>query len=474
VGLAAVSGDRTDAWPLLPSERTWGAWRLGIVLATTAAATWCYVIGEAAGAYLGLRPGFAALTAGSMIGMAITALAVLPTAMRFGVDSIASCKPQFGSRGWALPLALQYVSVFGWNALLLIFFGKTVAQLAHAFGLADAGLPITPAVTAAACAFIWLVLRRGSSGIDRLSRVLVAHVFVGFWLIWVLMSREGDKLAAAVPASADPDRLWNYTTGVEIGLVSLLSWWPTIGAMVRLAPDARTAVLPVMLGMGAPVPLLSVIGLAGLLALGTSDPTLWLLQVGGPVYGVIGLLFVAAANLGTAAAGVYASALGLRHVRVIERFGWNGALLASALPVVVAGLAAPDWFFDHFNVFLALIGVMFAPICGIQIADYFLLRRGEVDLAAMYDPSPSGAYFYWAGVNPAAFAAMAAGCATYCWLLDPWSYASHAPYRYLTASLPACAVAGAVHAAVTLLVVQPAGRGGYPARMSAEPRSTAP
>ncbi len=55
------------------AERTWGSWKLGISLATAAAATWCYIIGEYVGYYLGFGKGFAALAAGSMIGMLIVA-----------------------------------------------------------------------------------------------------------------------------------------------------------------------------------------------------------------------------------------------------------------------------------------------------------------------------------------------------------------------------------------------------------------
>src|SRR6267142_2228023 len=83
--------------------------------------------------------------------------------------------------------------------------------------------------------------------------------------------------------------------------------------MIRMAPNGRTAAVPVMLGMGAPVPLLSMIGIAGVLVLKSSDPSEWLRTVGGPVYAVIALAFVAAANLGTAIAGIYASAVGLRN-----------------------------------------------------------------------------------------------------------------------------------------------------------------
>ena len=72
-------------------------------------------------------------------------------------------------------------------------------------------------------------------------------------------------------------------------------------------------VLPVMLGMGAPVPLLSLIGLAGVLVLKSSDPAEWLRTVGGPTYAIISLAFVTAANFGTTTAGIYASAIGLRN-----------------------------------------------------------------------------------------------------------------------------------------------------------------
>ena len=65
-----------NAWPLLPSERTWGAARLTLTLATTAAATWCYLIGESVGGYLGFVQGAAALTAGCFIGMLLVLLAL--------------------------------------------------------------------------------------------------------------------------------------------------------------------------------------------------------------------------------------------------------------------------------------------------------------------------------------------------------------------------------------------------------------
>jgi len=155
---------------------------------------------------------------------------------------------------------------------------------------------------------------------------------------------------------------------VEIGISSLLSWWAYIGAMIRMAPHGRTVAVPVMLGMGAPVPLLCLIGIAGVLVLKVSDPSAWLRSVGGPRYAVIALTFVAAANFGTAIAGIYASAIGLRNFSQLERLPWSVLLLLTVLPVALVGILIPDLFFGRFGAFLAFIGVAFAPLCGIQIA----------------------------------------------------------------------------------------------------------
>src|ERR1700738_3868382 len=103
------SNAHKSARPLVSSERTWGPFRLGVALATAAAATWCYLIGEYTGYYLNFRQGSLALTAGSMIGMLLVLLAAGPTCIRFGIDSVASTKPQFGTKGWVVPALMQFI-----------------------------------------------------------------------------------------------------------------------------------------------------------------------------------------------------------------------------------------------------------------------------------------------------------------------------------------------------------------------------
>lgn len=452
------------ALPLLQQERTWGRWDLLVVLAVAAAATWCYVIGEYVGYYLDLKMGIAAMTAGAMIGMLLVTLAVVPIATKFGIDSIKGSIPQFGNRGWVITVALQYISIIGWNSILLIFFAKSVRQLAATLGFvpADGGQWLVPVSTLVACAIVFFILRQGARGIEKVSKALFfVIVGLGLWMIYELVTQQGAALVEAQPAYAADSRLWNYTTGIEIGIVSLLSWWPYIGAMVRVGSNAHKATLPAMLGMGFPVPILSIIGLAAILALQTSDPSGWLVQLGGPIYGVIALIFVIAANFGTAVIGVYASSLGVKQVPGISELSWPKTVLVSVIPVALVGALIPELFFSSFGSFLAFIGVFFAPLCAIQITDYFFLRKQRVSIKAIYDGSQSSGYAYWGGVNIAAVLAMAAGFGTYWYLLHPLTYVSHWPYQFVTASLPTALVGGVVYYVLTKLLVQPAGKGGY-------------
>lgn len=459
-----ATADR-DAWPLLPAERDWTQRQLFVVLVVSAVATWCYVIGQYVGYYLNFWQGCATLIAGSMIGMLMVTLAVVPMATRFGIDSIATSKAQFGSHGWIITMFLQYVSIIGWNSLLLIFFSKSAVQLLNTLGLLGAGTEAIalPIFNTVACLAVYVMLLRGATGVERVSKVLFLFIVgVGAWILFTLLTQNAAALATAQPTSASEDSVWNYTTGIEIGIVSLVAWWPYIGAMVRVVPDAPKATLPSMLGMGLPVPLLSVIGLATFLVLGEPDPAKWLTQLGGPLFGSIALLFVIAANFGSSVAGVYASAVGLKHLPFFNGLSWKWTVAIALAPVGIVGIVVPDLFFNNFGNFLAFLGVMFAPLCGIQIVDYFLLRQQTLSIRAIYDTRVGSPYYFLGGVNPAAVVAMAAGFGTYIYLLNPVSYASHFPYQFLTASLPTFVVGGLVYWLVTKLVCIPRGWGDYP------------
>jgi NCS1 family nucleobase:cation symporter-1 len=61
--------------------------------------------------------------------------------------------------------------------------------------------------------------------------------------------------------------------------------------------------------------------------------------------------------------------------------------------------------------FLGVLGALLGPLFGVMMADYWLLRRGKVNVPELYSESPAGAYFYQKGVNPKATIALVAASA---------------------------------------------------------------
>ncbi|MAK91486.1 MAG: hypothetical protein CMI13_09665 [Oleibacter sp.] len=445
----------SENWPLLSSERSWGSWQLLAVFISTAAATWCYIIGEYVGYYLNFKMGFASMTAGALIGIVLVNIAVLPMISRFGVDSVATSRAQFGSRGWVLISILQYVSVTGWNCLLLIFFAMSGAKLATALGFAEVAESIwfKPVISLIACAIVYAILLRGSSGVEKTSKLLFLLIIgISAWIIWMMLGHDGSQIMAAQPAYATPSRAENYSIGVEVGLVTNLTWWAYLGAMARVTPTASKANLPSILGFGLTVPLMSLIGLAAYLLVQDSDPSSWLIHLGGTLFGSIALLLVITANIGTSVAGVYVSAVGLTNIPGISKRPWPVTLALTMIPVVLISVFIPNLFFDNFGTLLALFGVIFAPLCGIQIADYYFLRRRKMDLQALYSTSPDAPYYFFKGVNIAGVLSVIIGFFVYSYLLDPITYESRAPFEYTTASIPTLVISAISYYLLTRII----------------------
>ncbi|KAL2009205.1 hypothetical protein VTN00DRAFT_7399 [Thermoascus crustaceus] len=64
---------------------------------------------------------------------------------------------------------------------------------------------------------------------------------------------------------------------------------------------------------------------------------------------------------------------------------------------------------NGFLQFLSGYSIFQAPVVGIMLADYFLIRRCNINLTDLFNSSPSGRYFYLKGVNMRAFVAFVIG-----------------------------------------------------------------
>lgn len=443
-------------WPILPGERNWGALGLTAVAISAGVAAWSYIIGGFVAYYLDAKMGTIAMISGSLVAMFFVVLATIPSSVKYGIDTITASKPQFGTRGSYFAIFLQYASIIGWNCLLLILLGKATGNIALEAGwVSESSVGIVSvAGSLTAITLSWLLLRKGAESIRNYSYFIAIFVTaLGLWILYKLVAGVGlTAIFAAKPEYASGDLLWDYMAGFEVLVASVLSWWPYMGGIVRMVPSSRQAVWPAMLCMGLPTGVISLIGLYSALATGNQDPSAWLIQFGGVKFGIIAVLFLAMANIGTAVVGAYVASIGLKQIPVFQKgISWNSITLVVLLPVALIAAFIPNLFFDNSGTFFAFLGVVFAPVCGIQIVDYFLLRNQTLNTRALYETHSGSSYYFLGGVNPAAFIAVIAGFFTYTSLLNPVTYVSSGLFKYVSASIPALVVSAAVYYIISKL-----------------------
>ncbi|MCG8618364.1 MAG: cytosine permease, partial [Desulfobacterales bacterium] len=217
-------------WPVLPKERTWGAWGLTAVAICAGVAAWSYMIGGYVAYYLGAKMGTIAMISGSLVGMFFVVMATIPASIRYGIDTITASRPQLGSRGSWFSIFLQYASVLGWNCLLLILLGRATGGIALTAGWVDEGSVglVSAAGSLTAITISWLMLRKGADAIRNYSFFISIIVTgLGLGILYKLVAGVGIKaIFEAKPRASSGDRLWYYTAGFEILVASVLSWWP--------------------------------------------------------------------------------------------------------------------------------------------------------------------------------------------------------------------------------------------------------
>lgn len=463
----ALKNAAEGSWPVLPQERNWGTIGIFGVTLSAGIAAWSYAIGGAVSYYLGATMGTLAMIAGSLVGMYFVTVAAMPISVKYGIDTIAACKPQYGSFGSAFGIFAQYTSIIGWNCILIIILGRTTANVLEAANVIHGGstkLYVSIAVTMVTLALIYWMVARGSDSVrDNSVWIAVAVSLTGVMVLVVLIWKDGwHTISSAKPSAAFSDLHLNYTLGFEILVATVLSWWPYMGGIMRMSRSAKQAIWPSMICLGAITGVIGLIGLYAGLATGEPDPSVFFVKTLGIWIGIVAIVFIALANIGTAIVGVYASTIGLKQIPALQyRVSYRWATLIVIAPVVIVCAFLQNVFMAHILTFMYFLGLVFAPICAVQIVDFYVFRKHKLHLPSLFDYSKKGQYYFWGGVNPAAFIATGVGFVIYYWLLNPVTYAQHFPFKWISASVPTIIVTGFIYWVLTKFWIMRVGKGGY-------------
>lgn len=467
----------SNGWPLLRSERDFGKLPIFLAAFSAAMATWCFTIGGYVAFYLGARPGTLAIIAGSLIGILLVGPATLPMCSKYGIDSVVASRAQFGTHGSYVSMVLVYCSAMGWSIILFIYKGHAITELLVSYGIVDRRY-FNVCVAVFSVLSIWLVLhliRKGPEYVRSRGPVIAVIVAAMSMVILLLLVRQVGVhgVINAMPVAPFMSEAGNWTTAIEVLIAAQLSWWAYIGTIVRTSPSARSSLWPVVIGFGLGVGLGSLTGLYTGVSVADSfgDPTSFLVGQGGVFIGVMVILFLLVANVGTAMMGIYAASLAVRQLPGASTLSWRVTILLVALPAMLIVAVFANSANAIFSIFVAFLGVAFAPICGIQIVDWFILRKQRYDVRSLYLMNETSLYYYNRGFNPVGWISFALGMGVYMYLLDPITYVYREPFQFMTASFPAAIVAGTAYLVGVKLWIQPSGLGGYDrASVSSKPQ----
>jgi len=453
--------------PVLREERIWGFWDFTAVNVGLAIATWAFLIGGSTALFVGAKAGIAAIMLGNVIGVSLVALGTCIPSAKYGLEQYTALRSVFGSNGTrVIVIALLPLLSMGWNIILAIMLGRAAVNVTNTAFSTELG-PDSPLVVVFALASILaagLLLVKGPVSIEWSNKIVAPGLalMTVFMIFLIFAHRSWGDLLAANPLEPFGDKALDFMLAVEINLAAGFSWWTITGNLARLTRTQRTALWPNMIGLYAAAALAEVVGLLAALSLGSIDPTVWMIPLGGTAFGVLALVFIVFANITSMVSQTYASCLGLLRAlgRAAKRIRWATVVGALLLPSAV-GVLFPSAIYDNFFKFLAWISLAVAPLCGIYFVDFFFLRRRRLDVRSLYEGENLSRYAYWGGFNPAALFAVALGSVVYFLLLNPVTFEQAAFFRFASASIPAFLAAGSVHFLLTKLVVQPLGKGGY-------------
>jgi nucleobase:cation symporter-1, NCS1 family len=473
-GLEAERGDT----PLLPTERMWGFWEFTYANSALAIATWAFLIGGATALFVGPREGIAAIVIGNILGVLLATFSTCVPCGKYGTEQFTFLRSMFGSNGSRLVYVLAVVFLtMGWLAVLGLMFGRSIDGLSGLVSehQTDPNGWLVLASGTFAIILTAIVVAKGPTSIKVFNTIVApALVIIMGVMLYLILSKHSFAELMALPALDAPfdDKRVNFMIAVEVNMAAGFSWWPYIGNLARLSKNQRTAFWPNIIGIFAAAALGEVVGLLAAAALGNSDPTVWMTHIGGIVFGVIALGFVAFANVTSMINILYTSIVGLRQLagKKLREMRWT--LLVALFCVVPALIVcfAPG-IYDGFFIFLVWTSALNSALAGIGIADYFFLRRQRMNLRHLYAAQEQSPYRYWKGFNPIALTALVIGFGTYVLVFNPQTLANTTLFTFVSASLPSCLLAGVVHYVLTRVLAKRLGWGAYPSCHAGTPRT---
>ena len=406
-----------DLAPTPPSRRTWTTYNIAALWIGMAVVITTYTLASGL-MQQGMNWYQALITI--LLGNVIVLLPMILNAhagTKYGISFPVLCRASFGVRGANVAAMLRAVVACGWFGIQTWIGGLALDALIKALwpGWGDLG-----ASTAISFAIFWLIqvfiILKGTEGIKVLESWSAPLLLLGglALLVWAVRSGGGmgTILRGSVRLQQGSTPFW---TLFPAALTANVGYWATLSLNIpdftRYAKSQRSQAMGQALGLPGTMALFAFIGVAvtsaTIVIFGEAiwDPVVLISRIGTPSVIVFGALIVLAAQLTTnMAANVVSPANDFSNLNPRRISYVTGGLITA-----VIGILMMPWrlYSDAAAyIFTWLIGYssLMGALGGILIADYWIVKRQQLDLRDLF--SVNGRYTYSNGINWKAISAL--------------------------------------------------------------------
>jgi nucleobase:cation symporter-1, NCS1 family len=352
---------------------------------------------------------------------------------KYGIPFPVYCRASFGLRGANVPAMLRALVACGWFGIQCWIGGAAISTILAIYKpdwgaappIADLGLnPTQLACFLGFWAVNMLVVILGVDSIRLLLNIKAPLLIVlGLALLaWAYRAAHGFGPMLEQPsafASGGP-KAGQFWTFFFPALTAMVGFWATLSLNIpdftRYAYTQRDQVVGQALGLPLTMGLFSFIGVAVTSATvriyGETiwDPVVLLSKFRDPIVLVVAMGSLCLATLATnIAANVVGPANDFAHLwprRITFRIG---GLITGVLGILIQPWKLVSDPSGYIFVWLVAYSSLLGAVGGVLIADYYLIRKTQLDLKGLYDKD--GPYWYQGGFNPVALVALAVGIA---------------------------------------------------------------
>ena len=338
---------------------------------------------------------------------------------RYGIPFPVFVRASFGVKGANIPAVLRALVACGWFGIQTWIGGQAIYSMLQILWPASSRL--AGGIWICFFAFWALniyVIYRGIETIKFLEGIGAPFMLgIGLLLLWWITRQAG----GFGPVLSAPSK---FKTSAEFlrffipSLTGMVGFWATVALNIpdftRYAKSQRDQMLGQALGLPAAMTLYSFIGVAvtsaSVVLFGEAiwDPVALLGRFHQPVVASIALVALLVATLNTnVAANVVSPSNDFSNLNPRLISFRTGGFITGVIGVLMMPWKLLGDYSAYIFGWLVGYSALLGPIAGVMIADYFLIRRCELNVEDLY--RRNGAYEYSGGVNYRAVGALLSG-----------------------------------------------------------------